>query len=260
MRGRFPLARQAQVPARRAPTLVYVSAAVLFTAGTASLSLSTLPVARSLGQPIEAPGSISALRVPARHKIPPACPPLGVSLCPRRRPATANNSASSGATMPKLSSSGSSRPTRPCRRPPSITSNNAHANSPPTSPVGSWSNGCNTPPTPPPPPLTLAHAAVALASRRRSPTSPDRDGSLPHGSDPSPSGASAGVARPVGSSFSPSDEQLGLTQEGYSPAVIRLVIRQGARFPSPRPATTWRRWPTSPSVPCKYSACASARR
>jgi hypothetical protein len=46
---------------------------------------------------------------------------------------------------------------------------------------------------------------------------------------PSNSAANATVARPVGSCFSPLDEQLGLTQEGFSPGVIRLAVRQGAK-------------------------------
>jgi hypothetical protein len=43
--------------------------------------------------------------------------------------------------------------------------------------------------------------------------------------------ASVTVAVPVGSFFFPLDDQLGLTQEGFSPAVVRLAIRQGAKQP-----------------------------
>ena len=38
--------------------------------------------------------------------------------------------------------------------------------------------------------------------------------------------------RPVGSFFSPLDERLQLTQEGYSPSVLRLAVRQAAKAAS----------------------------
>ena len=115
------------------------------------------------------------------------------------------------------------------RRLPSTTSKNAAASSPPIWPAGSWSGASRAPPTRPRRRPRPARTADAPGGRRRDRTTPGPNASSPHASDPSSSGASAGVVRPVGSSFSPSDEQLGLTQEGYRPAVVRLATRPGAK-------------------------------
>jgi hypothetical protein len=129
-----------------------------------------------------------------------------------------------------LSLLGSSLLTKRNRR-PSTTSNNAHVNW-----LRIWQVGCCNSASSSRPtrlqrcPLPV-HAADDPVSQRQRPTIPAPNGCCKHASDPSSSDANAGVARPVGSSFSPSDEQLRLTQEGYSPAVVRLVIRQGAKVP-----------------------------
>ena len=41
-----------------------------------------------------------------------------------------------------------------------------------------------------------------------------------------PCTGSSGLARPVGSSFSPLNQKLPLGTEGYRPAVLRLIVRQ----------------------------------
>src|SRR5262249_59241465 len=56
----------------------------------------------------------------------------------------------------------------------------------------------------------------------------------PHAGSPPPTArwsyaAPATVARPVGPSFSPLDERLQLGTEGYSPAVLQKVVRQGGK-------------------------------
>src|SRR5262245_11156830 len=89
-----------------------------------------------------------------------------------------------------------------------------------------------TSPSPSSVPNAVARAAGSPARASPCPS----DGSLP---SPGkwPSIASGGGARPVGSSFSPLDQELHLGTEGYSPAVLRKAVRQAGKSASFRDAS-----------------------
>src|SRR5262249_18817999 len=86
------------------------------------------------------------------------------------------------------------------------------------------------PPTPTPTQPHPAPTAGAPAGASPAPTSPCPPAASPPATGKSSCAAPATAARPVGPSFSPLDDRLQLTPEGYPPAVLRKVVRQGGKI------------------------------
>ena len=154
------------------------------------------------------------------------------------RTMSGNNCGSNGSPRPTTSLNACSRPPNRTSSSPSSSARPVRACSATNSPPGS-SNATSAAMPTPAPPTSRHRAAPSVANRpvdgRRLPSACHAGNSRRRPGRWSGNASNGGV-RPVGSLFFPLDQRLRLGTEGYSPSLLRKIVRQGGKAPCFREA------------------------